>query len=189
MIASVFGTLVISGQIRITGFGIAAQGIPLLLSYILMWLFQGACEEIMFRGYMMPRVASRYGLIPAIAVSSLLFCLFHGLNPGFSVLAFVNLVLISVLYGLIAYYTDNIWIVCAAHTMWNFTQGNVFGLEVSGNTGNVSFIHTELGDKANALITGGTFGPEGGLAVTIVTVIALVAVVIIFRNRKKKQRK
>jgi len=188
MIASVFGTLVISGQIRVTWFGIAAQGIPLLLSYILMWLFQGACEEIMFRGYMMPRVASRYGLIPAIAVSSLLFCLFHGLNPGFSVLAFVNLVLISVLYGLIAYYTDNIWIVCAAHTMWNFTQGNVFGLEVSGNTGNVSFIHTELGDRANALITGGTFGPEGGLSVTIVTVIALVAVVIIFRNHKKKQR-
>ena len=67
-------------------------------------------------------------------------------------------------------------------------KGNVFGLEVSGNTGNVSFIHTELGDRANALITGGTFGPEGGLAVTIVTVIALVAVVIIFRNHKKKQR-
>ena len=186
MIASVFGILVISGQIRVTGYGIAFTATPLLMSYMVMWLFQGACEEIMFRGYMMPRVASRFGLIPAIAVSSLLFCVFHALNPGFSVLAFINLVLISVLYGLIAYYTDNIWIVCAAHTMWNFTQGNVFGLEVSANTGNVSFIHTELGDNANALITGGTFGPEGGLAVTIVTVIALVAVVFIFRKKKKK---
>lgn len=187
MIGSVFGILVVSGQIRVTGFGIAAQGIPLLLSYFLMWLFQGACEEIMFRGYMMPRLAARYGLIPAIAVSSLLFCVFHGLNPGFSVLAFINLVLISVLYGLIAYYTNNIWIVCAAHTMWNLTQGNVFGLEVSGNTGNVSFIHTELGENASSLMTGGTFGPEGGLAVTIVTVIALAAVVLIFRKRNKKK--
>ena len=185
MMASIFGVLVISGQIKVTGFGIAASSLPLLFSYIFMWLFQGACEEIMFRGYMMPRIASRYGLIPAIAVSSLLFCLFHGINPGFSVLAFINLILISVLYGLIAYYTDNIWIVCAAHTFWNFTQGNVFGLEVSGNTGNVSFIHTTVSESANSLMTGGTFGPEGGLPVTIITVIGIVLVIVIFRNKKK----
>ena len=186
MIASVFGILVISGQIKVTGYGIAFTALPLLMSYMVMWLFQGACEEIMFRGYMMPRVASRYGLVPAIAISSLLFCVFHALNPGFSVLAFINLVLISVLYGLIAYYTDNIWIVCAAHTMWNFTQGNVFGLEVSGNTGNVSFIHTELGDNASSLMTGGTFGPEGGLPVTIITVIGIVLVILFLRKRKAK---
>ena len=186
MMASIFGILVISGQLKVTGFGIPASSLPLLFSYIFMWLFQGACEEIMFRGYMMPRIASRYGLIPAIAVSSLLFCLFHGINPGFNVLAFINLVLISVLYALIAYYTDNIWIVCAAHTFWNFTQGNVFGLEVSGNTGNVSFVHTTVSESANSLMTGGTFGPEGGLPVTIITVIGIVLVILFLRKRKAK---
>ena len=186
MMASIFGILVISGQLKVTGFGIPASSLPLLFSYIFMWLFQGACEEIMFRGYMMPRIASRYGLIPAIAVSSLLFCLFHGINPGFNVLAFINLVLISVLYALIAYYTDNIWIVCAAHTFWNFTQGNVFGLEVSGNTGNVSFVHTTVSESANSLMTGGTFGPEGGLPVTIITVIGIVLVILFLRKRKSK---
>lgn len=183
-IAAVFGILVISGQINVTGFGISVSSLPLFFAYIFMWFFQGACEEIMFRGYMMPRIAARFGLVPAIAVSSLLFCLFHGLNPGFSVIAFINLILISVLYGLIAYYTGNIWIVCAAHTMWNFTQGNIFGLEVSGNMGNVSLIHTSLSDKANALITGGTFGPEGGLAVTGVIVIALVVVLLLSKRSK-----
>ena len=183
-IAAVFGILVISGQIKVTGFGIPISSLPLFFAYIFMWFFQGACEEIMFRGYMMPRIAARFGLVPAIAVSSLLFCLFHGLNPGFSVIAFINLILISVLYGLIAYYTDNIWIVCAAHTMWNFTQGNIFGLEVSGNMGNVSLIHTTLSDNANALITGGTFGPEGGLAVTGVIVIALVVVLLLSKRSK-----
>ena len=142
----------------------------------------------MFRGYMMPRLASRYGLIPAITVSSLLFCLFHGINPGFSVLAFINLILISILYALIAYYTESIWIVCAAHTLWNFTQGNICGLEVSGNTGNVSLFHTEYAANANPLITGGTFGPEGGLAVTAVTVIAIVAVLVIFRGKNAKKK-
>ncbi len=188
MIASVFCILLAAGQIRITGFGIAPSSLPLFFSYVFMWLFQGACEEIMFRGYMIPRLAARYGLIPAITVSSLLFCLFHGMNPGFSVIAFINLVLISVLYALISYYTGNIWIVCAAHTFWNFTQGNIFGLEVSGNTGNVSVIHTGLGENASPLLTGGTFGPEGGLAVTAVTVIALVAVVLIFRKKKTSKQ-
>ncbi|SCW60378.1 ABC-2 family transporter protein [Ruminococcaceae bacterium YRB3002] len=186
LIFAVFGVLVVSGQIRITGYGIALTDLPLFLSYIFMWIFQGACEEIMFRGYMMPRVASRFGLAPAIGVSSLLFCLFHCINPGFNIIAFINLILISVLYALIAYYTDNIWILCAAHTMWNFTQGNIVGLEVSGNSGNVSLIHTELSDSASALITGGIFGPEGGLAVTGVTVVAIIVVVIVFRNLKKR---
>ena len=94
--------------------------------------------------------------------------------------------LISVLYALIAYYTDNIWIVCAAHTFWNFTQGNVFGLEVSGNTGNVSFVHTTVSESANSLMTGGTFGPEGGLPVTIITVIGIVLVILFLRKRKAK---
>ena len=142
----------------------------------------------MFRGYMIPRLAARYGLIPAITVSSVLFCLFHGMNPGFNVTAFINLVLISVLYALISYYTGNIWIVCAAHTFWNFTQGNIFGLEVSGNAGNVSMIHTSLSSKASDLITGGSFGPEGGLAVTAVTVIAIVAVVLIYRKKSSVKK-
>ena len=183
LMGSVFTILVVTGQIKVTGFGIELSSLPLFFAFIFMWLFQGACEEIMFRGYMMPRIAARYGLIPAIAVSSILFCLFHGMNPGFTVLALVNLILISILFALIAYFTDNIWIVCAAHTMWNFTQGNIFGLEVSGNSGNVSLIHTVLGDSANPTMTGGTFGPEGGLAVTIVTVIAITVVLVIFRRK------
>lgn len=188
MMACVFGILVACGQIKVTGFGIAAGNLPLFFSFVVMWIFQGACEEIMFRGYMMPRIAARYGLIPAIAVSSILFCLFHGMNPGFTALALINLILVSVLFALIAYFTDNIWIVCAAHTMWNFTQGNVFGLEVSGNSGNVSLIHTELTGGAKALMTGGTFGPEGGLAVTIVTLAAICLVLIIFRKKIRRKR-
>ena len=188
MMACVFGILVACGQIKVTGFGITAANLPLFFSFVVMWIFQGACEEIMFRGYMMPRIAARYGLMPAIAVSSILFCLFHGMNPGFTVLALINLILVSVLFALIAYFTDNIWIVCAAHTMWNFTQGNVFGLEVSGNSGNVSLIHTELTGGAESVMTGGTFGPEGGLAVTIVTLAAICLVLIIFRKKIRRKR-
>ena len=154
-----------------------------------MWFPQGATEEIMFRGFMLPRIGAGYGLIPAVGVSSLLFCLFHGLNAGFGPIAFINLILISVLYALIAIKTNNIWFLCGAHTMWNLTQGNFYGMEVSGNEGATSIIRTAYTEGHSDLLTGGTFGPEGGLAVTIVTVIAIVIVLIVFRKKPSKAEK
>lgn len=187
MIGLVFLILMATGNIEIASTGIKNSDIPLLLAYFFMWIPQGATEEIMFRGFMMSRTASRFGLVPAVAVSSLLFCLFHGLNPGFTPLALINLILISVLYALIALKTSQIWTLCAAHTMWNLTQGNIVGLEVSGNSGGVSFISSRAtsSSAANDLCTGGSFGPEGGLAVTLI-VVAAIAVVLLISAAKKK---
>ena len=188
MMGMVFLILIATGNIEITDTGIKSSDIPLLLAYFFMWFPQGATEEIMFRGYMMSRTAARFGLIPAVAVSSLLFCLFHGLNPGFTPLALVNLVLISILFALIALRTGKIWTLCAAHTMWNLTQGNILGLEVSGNSGGVAFITSRATSDSSAvdLWTGGTFGPEGGLAVTIVVVTAISVVLLVTRNKGRK---
>lgn len=62
--------------------------------------------------------------------------------------------------------------------MWNFAQGNIFGISVSGMDmmGSVfSFAPTNEGE----LINGGTFGLEGGLAVTIVLILATIAVLLV----------
>ena len=186
LISGVWLLLIVTGQARIGGFLFSADLIPLFIINLFMWFPQGATEEIMFRGFMLPRIGAGYGLIPAVAVSSLLFCLFHGLNAGFGPLAFINLILISVLYALIAIKTDNIWFLCGAHTMWNLTQGNIYGMEVSGNEGGASLIRTVYTEGHSDLITGGTFGPEGGLAVTVITVIAIVIVLVVFRKKPVK---
>ena len=72
--------------------------------------------------------------------------------------------------------------------MWNLTQGNILGLEVSGNSGGVSFITSRATSDSSAvdLWTGGTFGPEGGLAVTIVVVTAISVVLLVTRNKGRK---
>ncbi len=59
------------------------------------------------------------------------------------------------------------------HIAWNFFQGNVFGFNVSGTT--VHGIYNIYALKNNVL-TGASFGPEGGILTTIVIVIGLLIV-------------
>jgi hypothetical protein len=72
------------------------------------------------------------------------------------------------------------------HTAWNLTQGNIFGLQVSGNNTTTAIVHTVYAKDYASIITGGEFGPEGGLAVTAVTAVCL-AIVIILLVRKNKR--
>lgn len=61
-------------------------------------------------------------------------------------------------------------------------MGNVLGLPVSGMIlGNVSIIETKV--TGPEIITGGSFGPEGGLIVTVILVVA--SVVVYWRIQKK----
>lgn len=184
MISSVYGILAITGQIELEGFSLSLSSLPLFLGYIAMWIPQGASEEVMLRGYAMPRLAARFGVPFGIFFSSVLFSILHAGNVGFSFLAFSNLILIAVFFALLAYYTKQIYTVAAAHTIWNFAQGNLFGLQVSGSKSAASVLSTVYSEKATSLMTGGDFGPEGGLAVTIVSVIALLLLVAL-RNKIK----
>ena len=184
LIGSVYGLLLVTGQVTCNGFALRTEHVPMFLLYILMWLPQGATEEIMMRGYMMPRVASRLGVPFAVFFSSMCFSLMHAGNAGYSFLALINLALIAALFACIALRNGNIYMVCAMHTVWNFCQGNVFGLEVSGNAGNASVLSSTTSASARDLLTGGGFGPEGGLCVTIVIAVAFI-VLLLTRKPKK----
>ena len=179
MMSAVCLILKLSGQISFTGFGLSENAVPLFLINLVMWFPQGASEELLFRGYMIPRIESRYKKAFAVFFSSLMFSVFHSLNMGYTPLASVNLFLIAVLFALIYIKTGNIWITSAIHTMWNLSQGNIFGLQVSGNEAHAAVINTAYAADAKDIITGGAFGPEGGLAVTAVTAVCLIIVIVL----------
>jgi membrane protease YdiL (CAAX protease family) len=178
MMGSVYLILILSGQIRFTGFGVKDSLLGTFAVNLIMWIPQGASEEVMFRGFMIPQISTQYKRGVAVFLSSLLFALFHSLNAGFSPLAAINLFIIALLFALIYIKTGNIWMTCAVHTVWNLAQGNLFGLEVSGTDSGASLLHTSYISGAKAIATGGQFGPEGGLAVTFVVLVALAAVTI-----------
>ncbi len=143
------------------------------------------CEEVMFRGYMIPDLKKRVGFTWSMLLSSILFSVFHSMNVGYTPLASVNLFLIALLFAMISYKSGSIWITCGAHTAWNFCQGNLYGLQVSGSELNGAILKTSYLSGAKDIITGGSFGPEGGLAVTAIIVpILIVMTVIVIKDRK-----
>ncbi|MGX6978054.1 CPBP family intramembrane glutamic endopeptidase [Vagococcus elongatus] len=128
---------------------------------------QGWTEEVLCRGFIMNAIASKKGVWFGIIGNSLFFSFLHGMNPGITVLALVNLFIFGVMFSLLFYFSDNIWFVGAAHSVWNFMLGPVLGIEVSGQKISASIFITELSEGKD-LINGGSFGLEGGLVCTVV---------------------
>ena len=189
MMTSVVFIMLATGQISFNGFNLKLSGIGVFILNLLMWVPQGASEELMFRGYMIPAFKRRFPTAVGVLVSSLVFSAFHSLNSGYTPLASVNLVLIAVLFALIYLYTGDIWMTSAMHTAWNLTQGNIYGLQVSGNNAAHSVVLTNYSSDASSLITGGAFGPEGGLAVTAVTCVCLIIITVLLIVKSRKAQK
>lgn len=149
---------------------------PLLLGLAAIfvgWMIQGAAEEVLTRGFLLPILGLEWGLTAGVLVSSSLFALLHFLNPNVSLIAFLNLFLFGVFAALYALAERDLWGVFAIHSIWNWAQGNLFGYEVSGQAigGATLFNFTETGPD---LLTGGPFGPEGGLIVTAVLILGCI---------------
>ena len=186
MMTCTVGIMCITGQISFNGFTLKSSGMDVFIFNLLMWFPQGASEEIMFRGFMIKAFNKRYKVAVGIIFSSLVFSAFHSLNSGYTPLASVNLVLIAVLFALIYLLTGDIWMTSAMHTAWNLTQGNIYGLQVSGNDAANSIVTAVYSKDASTLITGGAFGPEGGIATTAVATVCLIIVIILLVMKKKK---
>lgn len=190
MMGSVLVILIITGQVNYISFGLEDGITVTFIVNLLMWLPQGMTEEIMFRGFMIPRIREKSNTAVAVILSSFLFSAFHSANIGFTPLAAVNLFLIALLFALIYLKTGNIWMTSAIHTMWNLTQGNIIGLQVSGTEAASSVLKTVYGKSAMDIVTGGAFGSEGGLAVTAVTVTGLIILLLLssLQRIRRKQK-
>jgi membrane protease YdiL (CAAX protease family) len=135
-----------------------------------MFVLVAVGEELMFRGYLQTNLGEGMGPWPALLLTSVLFGLFHGLNPNLGWLALVNIALAGLSMGYGRMVSGALWLPMAYHWSWNWFQGVVFALPVSG----VRFgglLHVV--DPGNApLLTGGAFGPEGGLMATVALLLS-----------------
>lgn len=125
-------------------------------------------EEVIFRGYVLTNFMDSFkNKYLALFLSSLLFAIFHGLNPNLSFVGFINLFVAGLALGITYIHTKNLWFPIFLHLSWNYFQGPIFGFEVSGLNFN-SVIHQEV--TGNDLITGGSFGFEGSILITVLLI-------------------
>jgi membrane protease YdiL (CAAX protease family) len=178
-----FGVLVVEPNDPSRQGAAAIGGVLIVLAG---WIVQGGAEEVLVRGWVLPVLGSRYRPWIGLAVSSLLFAAMHGLNEHLSVLALINLALFGVFAGLYALREGSLWGISALHSAWNWVQANFFGFNVSGTEAGGGTL-LNLAARGPDWITGGGFGPEGGVAVTAVLVIGL-AVLLFLRTNPKRAR-
>lgn len=154
----------------------AGSSLALLAAVFVGFLIQGMSEEVLCRSYFLVSLARKDGKVwMGIIVSSIAFGALHLGNAGVSVLALINLVLFGIFAGVYFIKRGNIWGAAAIHSIWNFAQGNIFGVLVSGNDFGVTVFESTINENMT-LINGGDFGLEGGILTTIVLVVATVIV-------------
>ena len=139
---------------------LASPGALPLLASALSWAALSFVEELTFRGYIMQGLAKAWVMPLAVLVSSLLFGMVHIIDPEVQVLAIVNVCTAGVFLALAYLVTKSLWFPAGIHIGWNLTEINVLGFPGSGHT-EPSVLHTTV--SGPELVTGGGFGPEGGL--------------------------
>lgn len=146
----------------------------------------GVFEELVFRGVLMRLLWEAFGLRVGLVVSAVVFGLAHLANPGHDWVGPVYIVfeaglLLGGLYAL----TGRLWASIGAHAGWNFTQGYVFGAQVSATEVHGHLLNAVPAPGVPALLTGGAFGPEASPACVVVGTLAGVAVVVLAYRRRQ----
>jgi membrane protease YdiL (CAAX protease family) len=128
-------------------------------------------EEIMFRGVPLVVMAAALGRGTALVlVAGLVFALFHTLNPGATPLGLGNIALAGIFLGVAFYAPGGLWTAFGAHLGWNATLA-ALDAPVSGLPFDIPLLDYCPGDPA--WLSGGRFGPEGGLLATVAITAAL----------------
>ncbi len=135
-----------------------------------------AFEEALCRGYFL-QTFSRSGLVwLGILITSIVFGAGHFRNPDASILAIANTVLAGLWFSVAYLKTRDLWFVWGIHLMWNWIQGSILGIEVSGLTNITSSPLLKEIDSGPVWLTGSTYGIEGGVVCTIAIIVSTAAI-------------
>ena len=152
---------------------------------VVIFLALAVSEELVVRGYFLQTINGVWGGGPAVVVTSVLWGFAHVFNPHADALAIFNIIVAGVIFAYAYNITGHLWLPIVLHFSWNFAEGAIFGYPVSGYTVD-SPIFRATPDGPTQM-TGGRFGPEGGL----ISLLALLLGGLILygweRNRRPSQ--
>ena len=128
----------------------------------------GVNEEIMARGILFRVVEDAFGTWAALVVSSLLFGFAHYSNPNATLWSSIAIAIeAGLLLGMAYAWTRSLWFCMGLHAAWNFTQGPLLGIPVSGFDLDGLLRSTTQGP---VLLSGGEFGAEASVLTVVICV-------------------
>jgi membrane protease YdiL (CAAX protease family) len=160
---------------------VGTHGWGVLIPVLGISIASGFSEEIVFRGWFFRLVERSLGTWIALALSAALFGALHLGNPNASLLAGAAIALeAGIMLAAIYLITRRLWAAIGVHAAWNFAQGGIYGIPVSGGAMDGVLVPRISGPD---LLTGGAFGAEASLpAIIVATAFGIVMLVIAWRR-------
>ncbi len=178
LFSAVVAVLSVAGSYHVTGTNPGAQWLPALL---MAGLGAGIGEEIIMRGVMFRIIEEGLGTWIALILSALLFGAAHLGNPGATLWSSAAIAIeAGLLFGMLYHVTRSLPICMGLHAAWNFAQGTIFGIPVSGTHPDGWLVSTRSGPD---WLSGGVFGAEASVvALTLCSLFTLALLVVALRR-------
>jgi len=173
LFSATIGMLAALGVYQVTG----SNGWQPMIAGVAGFILFGVLEEVVMRGILFRIVEQALGSWIALGLSAVVFGALHLLNPGATLL---NAAAISVEGGVLlaaAYMlTRRLWLCIGIHIAWNFTQGGIFSITVSGGASKGLLQARMAGPD---WLTGGRFGAEASVVACAVCVAAGITLLVL----------
>lgn len=167
LFSAMTGVVALLGGIEVLGI----RGTGAIWSMLAMAVISGTFEEVLFRGILFRHIETMLGSWAALALTSMLFGVAHIANPGATAFAaFAIMMEAGILLGAAYMLTRRLWLAVGIHAAWNFTQGWVFSVPVSGGEAPLGMLVTRR--VGPDWLTGGDFGLEASVIAMIVATVA-----------------
>jgi membrane protease YdiL (CAAX protease family) len=138
-------------------------------------------EELMLRGYLLTIVRETVGTRAAVIGTSVMFGLLHLANPGSTATSLIVVMLAGVFLATVRLALNSLWAAWMAHLAWNWMMAVVLHASVSGIEFQASGYKAVTAGPA--WLSGGEWGPEGGL----VAAFGLIAGLTYFYSRHRRE--
>lgn len=123
-------------------------------------------EELMIRGYPFAVLRETVGARGALLGTSLVFGVMHAWNPGANILSILLVTLAGLFLGGVVLVTQSLYAATVAHFAWNWVMAGFLHTPVSGLS-EFAPAGYRLTDAGPDWITGGPWGPEGGIGAAV----------------------
>lgn len=147
-----------------------------MVKYFIAFTAGAMFEEVINRGYFFQALIEGTRIWIAVGIIALLFIAGHGANTGFAWTNSIFFFIHGISYCLLYLLTRSVWVPVGFHLAWNWTQGSICGMNVSGTVVNHSLFVTI--PSGSEMLTGGVFGAEGSLISIVVSIFFIVILIL-----------
>jgi uncharacterized protein len=179
LLSAMTGLLWLLGSYHVQSINPNAMWLPPLLT---MGIAAGIAEETICRGVLYRITEEGLGTWWALAISALFFGGAHLGNPNATVWSALAIAIeAGILLALVYNLTRSLWAVIGLHAAWNFSEGTIYGIPVSGIDSKGFIVSTSTGSD---WLTGGKFGIEAS-SIAVLVSAGVSAVLLIIAIRRK----